>query len=136
LLIAKVFSCLQFAGNNSGSKRRNFSFDTGFLREAISETPMSWKVVKMSVQDIAANKHAQLQNMFETIFIGLRAPKDAAMFGNKDIAKEYSYYFSPGAAKIIDLAKMGLQAVDCPKPARDSVALLVGHAGATDDLLK
>jgi hypothetical protein len=97
---------------------------------------MTWKVVKMSSQDVAAGKHAQLQNMFEKIFIGLMAPKGAAMFSSVKIAKEYSYYFSPAAWQMIDLAAMGHQAEDCAAPAKGSVALLVGHASAPEELLK
>ena len=96
---------------------------------------MSWVMVRMSPDDISKMEGFRLQTQFEAIFMTALAPKDAAMFGNRDTAGGiFVFYFSPTAANIFAsfLAKWAPQ--DCSPPSRDSVSLLVGHAGAWDML--
>ena len=72
---------------------------------------MSWYKVRMSVDDIAQGKHVHLQNAFESIFRVMGTPADAAMFGNRDVAEDYTYFFSPGAAILFFKMLTSLKAV-------------------------
>ena len=89
----------------------------------------------MSVDEIAAGKHIQLQVAFEAMFKASGAPKEAAMFGNRGLEDDYSYYFPPGASRFFSVVMSGFGARDCPEPARESVSLLVGNADAVTSLL-
>lgn len=90
---------------------------------------MGWKKVTLRFEQIAEGK--ALQDAFETIFIHVGAPKDAAMFTNHDLDGDYSdYYFSPGAAVICEILMVQWKAADCAPPPLERTALLVGHAGA------
>lgn len=97
---------------------------------------MSWNLVHMSVDEIAAGKHIQLQVAFEAMFKASGTPKEAAMFGNRNFADDYSYYFPPGASRFFSVVMTGFGARDCPEPARESVSLLVGNADAVASLLR
>lgn len=49
---------------------------------------MSWVKITLTSQQEAAGLHARLQDNFEAVFIGLRAPKDMAMFADNSLARE------------------------------------------------
>lgn len=97
---------------------------------------MLWSKIRISVNDIVAFKHIRLQSTFEALFIAMLAPRDAAMFDNRDIAEDYTFYFSPGCSLFFSSVLSALGAVECPPPSRDSVVLLAGHATAREDLLR
>ena len=54
----------------------------------------------LSDADIAASRHAELQNTFKVIFMANGRPKGAAMFVDLDSIQGHHFYFPPGAAKI------------------------------------
>ena len=96
-----------------------------------------WIVVKMSDEDIARYQAFRLQGQFEAIFMTALAPRDAAMFGNKDPRRDnHLFYFSPKAAEIFGGLLGAFSPQPCEAPARDSVALLIGHQNAFDMLPK
>ena len=97
---------------------------------------MSWSLIRMSVNEIAAGTHIQLQVAFEAMFRASKTPKDAAMFGNRLLANDYTYYFPPGASRFFSVVMTGFGAKDCPEPDRDSVSLLVGNTDAMASLLQ
>jgi hypothetical protein len=82
---------------------------------------MTWQRVVLSFEDVASGRHFALQEQFEAIFIACAAPMGAAMFGDLDSAKNFTYYFSPIASSIAAplLAKTG--GVECPAPKRSPV---------------
>jgi len=90
----------------------------------------------MSVNEIAAGTHIQLQVAFEAMFRASKAPKDAAMFGNRLPEDDYTYYFSPGASRFFSVVMSGFGARHCPEPDPESVSLLVGNADAAASLLR
>ncbi len=90
----------------------------------------------MSVNEIAAGMHIQLQVAFEAMFKASGTPKEAAMFGNRSIENDYSYYFPPGASRFFSTVMTGFGARECPEPALESVSLLVGNADAVKSLLR
>src|SRR5262245_7545470 len=94
--------------------------------------PMTWRVVRLSVADIARGRHVQLQNLFEAAFVATSAPKGAAMFMNRRPEDDYSYYFSPGARRIFGIILAAWSAMECAEPNGEHVALLIGHASARE----
>ena len=103
---------------------------------AVAGIDASWTQICMSVNEIAAGTHIQLQVAFEAMFRAGKTPKDAAMFGNRLRADDYTYYFSPGAARFFSVVMTGFGARVCPEPDPDSVSLLVGNADAVTSLLQ
>jgi hypothetical protein len=96
---------------------------------------MSWKMVKMSDADVSRQQPYRLQTQFSAVFTTALAPKDAAMFGNKNPKQDdHIFYFSPKAAEIFSLLLAAFSPVDCAAPLRESVSLLVGHSDAFDML--
>ena len=96
---------------------------------------MSWVMVKLSADDITNMQEFRLQTQFEAIFMTALAPRDAAMFGNRDTAGgHFVFYFSPKAAEIFSPLLAKWSPKECSAPTRDSVSLLVGHADAWDML--
>lgn len=92
---------------------------------------MSWVKVEMSSSLMASFDGFRLQTQFEAIFMTAIAPREAAMFTNRDMTADHTtFFFSPKAAEIFSpfLAKWSPE--ECPAPLRDSVSLLVGHADA------
>lgn len=95
-----------------------------------------WIRVQLSSQDIANRAGFRLQDQFEAVFMQALSPADAAMFCNRStVGGEFSYYFSPGARRIFALSLATWNPSECPRPSRDEVTLLVGHASAPNDLL-
>ena len=97
---------------------------------------MPWALVRMSTDEIAAGKHLQLQVAFEAMFRAGNAPTDAAMFGNRFLEDDYSYYFTPGASRFFSVVMSGFGAKECPEPDQELVSLLVGNADAVTALLR
>jgi hypothetical protein len=91
---------------------------------------MPWYKVTMSKQDVAQDKHLDVENAFASLFLAAGAPVDAGMFGNIDVADEYVYLFSPAASTFFSAMLASHNAVECLAPARKSVTLLLGHDGA------
>jgi len=101
-----------------------------------ARTEMPWNRIRMSVNEIAAGTHIQLQVAFEAMFRASKAPRDAAMFGNRFLEDDYTYYFAPGAARFFSVVMSGFGARDCPEPGRESVSLLVGNPDAMTSLIR
>jgi hypothetical protein len=78
-----------------------------------------------------------LQNDFETLFTINDTPKDAALFGSKDVEHCF-FYFSPGAVAIARGLIQHFGGVPSPPPFEDKYTplLLVGHADALEMLWK
>jgi len=88
----------------------------------------SWYKVTLSDADIAASRHAELQNTFEVIFMANGGPKGAAMFVDLDSTQGHDFYFPPSAAKIARVLIQSFAGIQCPPPSLSSVGLLVGNA--------
>ena len=97
---------------------------------------MPWYHVRLSSYDISAGKHIRLQNAFTTLYLERLAPQGAAMFVNGDIKDDYTYYFSPQCLAFCTAVFSAFGASQCSPPSHVSVSLLVGDAGAPDDLLR
>lgn len=102
----------------------------------VAGVDMPWSLIRMSVNEIAAGTHLQLQVAFEAMFRASKAPRDAAMFGNRLPGDDYTYYFPPGALRFFSVVMSGFGAKHCPEPERQSVSLLVGNADAMASLLR
>jgi len=113
------------------------SVDCGCLSGGVSGTSVaynspaveSWYKVTLSDADIAASRHAELQNTFKVIFMANGRPKGAAMFVDLDSIQGHHFYFPPGAAKIARVIIQSFAGIQCPAPSLSSVGLLVGNAG-------
>ena len=68
--------------------------------------------------------------MFETLFLSTREPTGAAMFGNRNVQDDYTYYFSPPCAGFFGVVLSGFGASTCAPLVPKSVILLAGDAGA------
>jgi hypothetical protein len=78
-----------------------------------------------------------LQNDFETLFTINDTPKNAALFGSKDVEHCF-FHFSPGAVAIARGLIQHFGGVPSPPPFEDerTPLLLVGHADALEMLSK
>lgn len=93
---------------------------------------MSWKMVKISSTSASAGE--RLFNQFSDAFKIHGSPPYAAMFGNRDPAEDYTYYFSPKAGEIFSSVISTYDSSDCAIPDKESVRVLLGHSDA-DKLL-
>lgn len=87
-------------------------------------------------EDPTVRQMQRLQEQFEAVFMTALAPKDAALFTNRQhIGRDnHVYYFSPKATQIFSVMLSAWSPTECDAPAKDSAALLVGHADAWDML--
>lgn len=103
---------------------------------------MSWYKVTMPLSECGlSGRGKELQDAFEKSFMAYKAPRDAAMFSQRDDAFENNhYYFSPGAAKLICPLIERMGGVQCAPPQNKEMPslliLLVGHADARESLLR
>ncbi len=88
---------------------------------------MTWMRVTLSTDDITANRHGQLQDAFEVIWMAALAPKDAGMF-QLSSPTQYDYYFSPKAAKMARALLAPFKPESCPAPAWGDLTVLVADA--------
>lgn len=95
---------------------------------------MSWYKVKMSVDDVTSNKHAQLQEAFEACFYATLSPRDAALFHSTSIHQDLTLYFSPGAVRVAQSLIARYGGIPCEAPPA-STGLLVGRDNARERLL-
>ena len=86
----------------------------------------------MSNDDIVSGKHIKLQDAFESLFLVAGAPRGAAMFANRDMARGDWFCFSPGAMAIARALVLSNGGIECTSPRRGEVSLLVGHEGSAD----
>ena len=97
-----------------------------------------WKVTLPAEETGIGGKSALLQKLFEELFTANRAPEEAALFTDHDDSlRNYFYYFTPAAADIARTVVRTFDGVECPAPRlHDKMALLVGHSGARESLLR
>ena len=95
---------------------------------------MPWYQVRLSIDDSPIGKHICLQNIFETLFFGMHEPLGAAMFGNRNMEHDYTYYFSPRCSVFFAVILSAFSASECPPPLRESVMFLAGHADPLGDV--
>ena len=95
-----------------------------------------WYRVRVPAAECGTGGRA-LQNDFERLFTKNGAPKNAALFGSKEV-EHHSYYFSPGAVAIAGGLIQHFGGVPSPPPNEDECTplLLVGHAGSLKMLSK
>lgn len=91
---------------------------------------MPWKLVKLSIDEVAHGIHHQLKNEFDEVFVASGSPKNAAMLSGTAEAGQCLYYFSPDASTIFDAGLIKWIASTCEPPDPAHVRLLVGHADA------
>jgi hypothetical protein len=98
----------------------------------------TWHKVTLPAEECGINGKAMfMQREFERVFLG-NPLKDAALFTNHDDRLEnHFFYFTPVAASMSKILVEGFNGVPCPQPMfADDMALLVGHAGAREHLLR
>ena len=95
---------------------------------------MTWEKVTLTATQIAEQKALMnIQDRFEQLFIAAGGPKEMALFGDKGYEKDtISVYFSPGCRTICEALIALHKAEACEAPAKEDVALLVGHSDAWD----
>lgn len=95
-----------------------------------------WFKVTLSAGECGTGGRA-LQNDFETLFTINGAPKEAALFGSKDVEHCF-FYFSPGAVAIGRGLIQHFGGIPCPSltEVEHTPLLLVGHADALEMVSK
>ena len=83
---------------------------------------MTWFKIVMSNEDIVSGQHMKIQNAFESLFLAAGAPKGAAMFANRDMARGDWFFFSPGAMSIAGALVLSYGGIECTSPRRDEVS--------------
>jgi len=91
---------------------------------------MAWK--KFEIEDGAPISVADFQEIFASIFMSAGGPPRAAIYTQREYARVSTVFVSPDAAKLMGAALDGFRAVECQRPAPDTVSLLVGHDSARD----
>jgi hypothetical protein len=94
---------------------------------------MPWYQIRLSMDDSTIGKHICLQNLFETLFFGMHEPCGAAMFGNRNIEHDYTYFFSPRCFVFFADVLSAFSASECLPPLRESMRFLAGHADPPGD---
>lgn len=97
---------------------------------------MPWYKIQMSDDEVASGKNIGLQNAFQALWIAMRGPKEAAMFANRNIEDDHTFFFSPACSSFFSQDLTSFGATECPAPTRESVILLVGLQAAPNELLR
>lgn len=96
---------------------------------------MNWYTVSLNSADVSSQKHVEIQDAFEVLFMANQAPVDAAMFAASTPGNpNYDVYFSPSAAALATSLIKSYAGTPCSRPTVP-VSLLVGHADARERLL-
>ena len=90
-----------------------------------------WYKVTLSVSEVASGKGIILQEQFSALFIAAGAPRDAGMFGSRDVMLNI-YYFSPGAIGFAMPLILAFAGVECQPPTKSEVHALVSHTDTGD----
>jgi len=88
---------------------------------------MPWQKITLSVDDVTADKAAQLQDEFTAMFTAAGAPEGAVLLRTGTSGAGCTLFFSPGASGVAAalLERHGASSCDAP-PAVD-LTFLVGH---------
>ena len=94
---------------------------------------MSWYKITLSVDQVSGES-LSLQRAFGLLHLSNGAPRDAGMFRSLKMGSwgSFSFYFSPGAARIAGPLIASYAGVECPAPKRSEVSNLVAIAGAAE----
>lgn len=90
---------------------------------------MSWYKVEFSSIDFGKDKHLMLKQAFERLFTTFNAPKELALFGQKE-GQGYVVYFSPDSDRYVKALIENFSGVVCPPPQLADLEILVGHVDA------
>ena len=88
---------------------------------------MSWYKISLDKVDLIDDKISIIRNLYEAIWLANGAPKEAPLFATKAPKDPCSIFFSPGAAKIGKILIEKYDAIQCKKPPKQEVGLLIGH---------
>ena len=88
---------------------------------------MSWYKISLDKVDLIDDKISIIRNLYEAIWLANGAPKEAPLFATKAPKDPCSIFFSPGAAKIGKILIEKYNAIQCKKPPKQEVGLLIGH---------
>jgi hypothetical protein len=88
---------------------------------------MSWYKISLDKVDLIDDKISIIRNLYEAIWLTNGAPKEAPLFATKAPKDPCSIFFSPGAAKIGKILIEKYDAIQCKKPPKQEVGLLIGH---------
>jgi len=88
---------------------------------------MSWFKIDLNTKDLVDDKISFIRNQYEDIWFANGAPKESPLFASKAPKDPCSIFFSPGAAKIGKIFIEKYDAIQCKKPPKQEVGLLIGH---------
>ena len=88
---------------------------------------MSWYKISLDKVDLIDDKISIIRNLYEAIWLANGAPREAPLFATKAPKDPCSIFFSPGAAKIGKILIEKYDAIQCKKPPKQEVGLLIGH---------
>jgi hypothetical protein len=88
---------------------------------------MSWYKISLDKVDLIDDKISIIRNLYEAIWLANGAPKEAPLFATKAPKDPCSIFFSPGAAKNGKILIEKYDAIQCKKPPKQEVGLLIGH---------
>jgi hypothetical protein len=87
---------------------------------------MLWYEVTFSPEDIDAGRAIAMIAAFTDVCVAFAGPRDAGLFKSRDSA--YTFYFSPGAARIAMPVITAFSGVACSAPARSNVQIAAADA--------
>ncbi len=93
---------------------------------------MSWYKIIFTREQIQAGEQLRFINEVSELLKRAGAPQGAAVFGDSlpDENWRVAEYFSPEAARLLNILILRRGGIACEKPARESVALSVGRQTA------
>ena len=96
---------------------------------------MSWYKISLTNEQVTDQEMFNIQHRFRELFMKTGGPKDMALFCSASPVSKEEFaiiYFSPSCSPVTDLIIAQYWGEPCEKPAKDVVALLMGHADAWD----
>lgn len=88
---------------------------------------MFWFKIDLDIEDLVDDKISFIRNQYEAIWFANGAPKEAPLFTSKAPKDPCSIFFSPNAVKIGKILIERYNAIQCGKPYKQEVGLLIGH---------
>ena len=88
---------------------------------------MKWNKITLDNQQVIQGVHHRVMNQFEQIFTALKAPQEMALFGRSEAGKDMELFFTPGSMQYAFGLVEEYSGIECDKPAKDDISLLVGH---------
>ena len=96
---------------------------------------MKWYKITLSAEEVVSGKKEAIRMQFDVFLKKAGNPKDAVLFVRGLGKEEVEVFISPKAAELATTLVKEYSAIECERPAKDNLYLLLGSPQALDILL-